>query len=150
MKTSWTRLIEASRAGQVYLQNHPEKTKLEYAIQRTVPRIAKMNDDLQEQLEAIDIAHASTNADGNLILQGNSYAFSPEKKTTRNKARMALLKAENVEYEPYLATEIPDKVALNISEAELDAFEGIIVRTEDVARIRASRENEQSKSAEAS
>ena len=146
MKTSWARLIEALRAGQVYLQQHPEKTQLEYAIQRSIPRIARMNDGLQEQLEAIDIALASTDADGNLILQGRSYAFKPEKKLACNKERMTLLKAENVEYDPYLAAEIPDKVAENITELELEAFDGIVIKAEDVARIRASREDEPEKS----
>jgi len=141
IKTSWAKLIQASRVADAYLTKHPEKTKLEYAIQRTLSRIAKTNDGLQEQLETIDIDHASTDKDGILLTGPNGYQFTPEKKKARNAKRTALIKAVDVEIDPYFASEIPD----DISEADLDAFEGIIIRTADVERIRAMREDEPEK-----
>ena len=141
VKTSWTRLIQAAQIGRQYLAVHPEKTRLEYAIQRMLPRFAKTNDDLQEQLEGIDIDHAATNAEGVLLVGPQGYQFTPVAKKKCVAARRALLnKEDGVEVEAYFATTVPD----DIDEVYLDAFEGLLIRTEDAERIRASREVESS------
>lgn len=173
IKTSWSKLIQASNAGSRYLAAHPEKTKLEYAIQRTLARIAKTNDTLQELLEGIDIQHAAVDKDGVCVMvqQGVNvrtgepnlvYQFKPDQKKARNIARTELLnKPEIVEIDAYFVTQIPEDhnptdqcgpnekklgkclcgKPLDITESDLDAFEGIIITVEDVARIREAREN---------
>ena len=144
IKTSWARLILASKVGAQYLKEHPEKTKLEYAIQRSLPRIAKTNDELQELLDGIDADHAVTGKVGGVegvILRSpqNMYQFKPEQQRACNAARRKLLSdPEGVEIDAYFAITVPDGIA----ETYLDAFEGIIIRPEDVERIRAAREAE--------
>lgn len=136
IKTSWNRIHTAVACAERYLREHPEKTKLEYAIARSLPRLAKLNEALQEQLDAVNIEHAAVDANGVLIIQNGAYQFKPEEKKKANIARRKLLNDETVEIEPYFASTVPD----DLDELYLDGFEGIIVKTEDVERIRAQRE----------
>jgi hypothetical protein len=138
MTTSWAKLIHFTQVAQAYLAKHPEKTRLEYAIQRTLARIGKLNDGLQEQLEAIDIDHASTDKDGILLSGPSGYQYTPEKKKARNAARAALLRQESGELQTYFATEIP----ADLTELELDAFDGLVISSADVEKIRVEQEGE--------
>lgn len=142
IKTSWNRLLTASQVGAQYLREHPEKTKLEYTIQRTLPRIAKKNDELQELLDGIGADHAVTGNVGGVegvilrTAQGG-YQFTPAMQKKCSEARRKLLdNPEGVQVEVHFATELPrdtqGKLLLEMS--YLDAFDGIIIRSEDVAR----------------
>jgi hypothetical protein len=140
MKITWRNLALFAVASDAYLKQHPEETRLQYAINRVLPRITKLNDQLQEALTEIDIDHCATEKRGDdevIIRDAQGLHFTKEAMKRRNRERAKLFDSEVAGFEPYFASKIP-----NLSEHELDTFAGIVIKHEDVERIHRERESE--------
>lgn len=147
---SFQKVIDINPVASTYLakrKNAPNK--LCYALNRILPRIkkiaAKFNEDLEQEFEDIMNKWCLTeppndpkgrilrNAQGQLeFIKEDLDKACKEQRIYRAKARAEV----NIEFEPYYATAIPE----DITEEELDAFEGIVIHPDEVARIRAKQE----------
>lgn len=142
MKTSWKKILEFAQVAQNYLANHPEKTKLEYAITRVMSQTAKIQEDVLERLNDVDIDCCLTegNDENGAILrddQGN-LKFSKKSLRDRNKRRKEIMDNDDLEIEPYFATAIPD----NLSDGEKEIFTGFVIKETPVLSLVADEPND--------
>ena len=69
----------------------------------------------------------ATDEKGIILMDGDNYRFSKEGIRTLT-AALRKLNSEEVEIEPYWATEVPEDLAGDVA----DIFEGFVLRTEEV------------------
>lgn len=149
MKTSWKRALGFANFvsgftanGQQFtgwLASHPGDNKFAYAIKRVLAQIQKLSPEMQARFETIDIDHCATGAHGVIIRNpDDSLAFTKEGLKKRNAARMELLNAEDIEIEPYFATQIPE----SLSDSELEVFSGFVIKPETVQSMLEVRESQ--------
>lgn len=149
MKTSFRNLVVFDQSAGGYLAKHKDETKLSYAINRILGEIRtaakKFNEDWQETLQDIQIDHCLTDPPGEpngKVLRDSEgrYVFTREsEKACKKAAREARDKAmdkSDVEIAPYFATLVPE----DLSDEELEAFKGFVVRPEQVESMLQARE----------
>lgn len=136
MRTSFRKLINFTTVAGAYLNEHKAETKLVYALNRTVTQAAKLNDKLQELLNEIDVDCCATEKRGEeeIILRDErgNLMYSKEGLKQRNKRKVELLDREDVEFEPYFATKLPAR----LTDAEIDAFTGFVIKPEEAEVLR--------------
>lgn len=139
MKTSWKKILEFAQVAQNYLANHPEKTKLEYAITRVMSQTAKIQEDILEKLADVDIDYCMTEGD-NLEASGKdsdkidkfailrddlgNLKFSKQGWKNKTSKRKQIINEETIDIEPYFATAVPD----NLSLGEKEIFVGFVLK----------------------
>lgn len=143
MKFSWNKLVEFANAATIYLKTHPGETKLSYAINRTLPKLARLNEAVVARLGDIDADYCLTEKtkDGNEVImreENGDFRFDREGWKKRNAERVKFLNAAEIELDVYFASGVPD----TLTETELQAFEGIVVDPIDVTAIRERQERE--------
>jgi len=139
-KLSYRRLLEFSQVAQSWLQRNPAKTKFQYALNRVMAQLAKVETEAQEALGDIDVEHCSEDAQGNVILENNAYKFTKEKFKLRNKERREYFDLPQFEVVPYFATKVPD----TLTEYELTVFADLVIAPDVLRRIEVDRELEES------
>ena len=141
MKTSWRRCVAFSQFvngfvanGQQFLgwlEQHPQESKLHYAIKRVMAQIESANGPMQIKIENLDIDNCATGEAGVILRNADgSLAFTRDGLKARNAARKELLDAEDIEIEPYFATELPE-----LSEGELNVFRGFVVEDQKLSAV---------------
>lgn len=136
METSWKRCVEFSNMAAAYLKRTENKdTKLKYAISRTLARIQKHQDVVNESLTDIEIDYCLTEKRGesDVIVRDahGNLQYTKEEIKKRNKATREYLNKEDVEIDPYFATALP----ADLNEFEIEAFAGFVIKVEDAERL---------------
>ncbi len=107
MKTTLQDVMIFRTNAERYLNAHKDRTKFTYALEKMISRTNKYDKQVRELSADLAIDHASVDDKGNLIVEKESYVFTPTKKKEMDtKLRKALEK--EVEVEPYQAVDIPE------------------------------------------
>lgn len=141
MKTSWKRCIEFSNVAQAYLKRtNGQETKLKYAISRTLARIQKQQETVNEWVADNEIDYCLTEKRGeNDVIVRDSYGnlqYTKEAIKERNKKTREYLNGDKIEIEPYIASGLPS----DLTELEIEAFSGFVIPAEVADRLLAGRE----------
>jgi hypothetical protein len=148
VKTSWRKIVSFNNFvngftadnGQQFpgwLALHPEESKLSWAIRRVTDQIGKMNTAMQRKFEDLDLDHCTTvharpgDSDSPMVIARDAagkLCFTVQATKDRRKAFDALIDAEDVEIEPYYATELPV-----LKDAEREIFSGFVISPDLVA-----------------
>lgn len=130
MKTSWRRLELFSRVAAGYLANHPNETKLKYAIERVQAQLPKIQSNVQEKLTEIEIDCCSVDERDNILrdAQGN-LQFTKENMKKRNQEQARLLDKEDIEIDPYFCQKVPE----GLTALEESAFAGLVIQESKLA-----------------
>lgn len=149
MKTSFRKLLQFEQAAESYTQRRTGETKLDYAIKKLSDKFTAINtaftERLQAQLDDVRIDHCLTDPpddpNGKIVRDSAyRYVFTKEGekacKKELKKVGDALLDMEDIEIVPYFATQIPD----DLTETELEAFSGLVIKPEQVEAILKERE----------
>lgn len=151
MKTSWKRAVGfsnfvsgfiAPNGQQVpgWLELHPKESKFAYAIKRVMSQLQSLDPGMQTKLENIDIDNCATDKDGVILRDLNgTLSFTKSGLKARNTARAELLAAEDVEIQPYYATQIPE----GLTDDELKLFSGFVIKPEEVQSMLEARLSEE-------
>lgn len=133
-----------TRANQQLRDNRVEellkrKTKFTWALERVKSQLGdKVDGKYNRAQEALRIHHAGEDAEGFVKppdARGN-YASKKAELAKLGDALAELLDKENISLTPYMAQSIPK----DLTEEQLETFEGFVISKEDVARILAERE----------
>lgn len=129
MKTSWRRLEIFNRVAANYLAQHPNETKLKYAIERVQSQLPKIQTRIQEKLGEIEIDCCSVDDRENILrdAQGN-LQFTKENLKKRNHETTKLLDAEDIEIDPHFCA-VPE----GLSALEESAFTGLVIQESKLA-----------------
>lgn len=124
MKKTNLQIINFLNFARGYLRTNEEKTKFRYALERMEKKASKLFDDYSEAMTKVQIDHAATDADKVILTDAaGNLRFTKEGLFARNKAQKELL-AQEVEVEPYFATELPKEP---LSEAEQEVCAGFVL-----------------------
>lgn len=120
-------LINFLNFARFYLNEHKEKTKFGYALERIDKRLKKPLENYQDAMNDLQIEHAATEGGGGPILTDadGKFRYTKEGLRARNKAQKELLE-KLVEFEPHYATEVPE----NLSEVEKEVCAGFVLPEE--------------------
>lgn len=143
---SWRQLLKFAKLSQDWIAIAANaKTKLAYAIRRVTSQFEPLQVRALRELEDIDITHCLVDERGGIIggEAGVPYSFTPEKKKIRRKEKDDYFDKAQFSVEPYFSTVVPD----DLTEDELQAFEGFVIKAEDVARVRRVQEGEEARTA---
>lgn len=125
IKKTFEQIIEFNHYAN-WLKQTKEQTKLSYAVGKVQKRISDFIVDYTDEVKDIEIDHASTNENGLLIIENDSYSYTPEKmKKLRDakKKHFNKWKEKEFEFENYIATEIPE----NLTEEEKDILKDFVI-----------------------
>lgn len=151
VRTSFKKLIALDQAATAYTNRHSEETKLGIAIKRLMNQVRpineKFNEELQCEMESIDIDTCVTeppdDANGKILRDAQGrYVFTrtgeKARMAKRRKVRQDALNGEDYEITPYFVSRVPD----DLTDEELEAFEGFVIRPEQAEAMRQSRGEE--------
>ena len=141
MKTSWKRCLEFSNLAQAYAaRTKDQNTKLYYALNRVLNRIAAKQAFVNERIGDIEIDHCVTNEVGVITRDDRGdLQYTKEGIRERIKARRQFMDAVEIEIDPYFATALPD----GLTELEIEAFAGFVISDQDARSLLAKLEAEQ-------
>jgi hypothetical protein len=96
-----------------YLANNKFQNKLTYALSRMIKQLKPIIEEFNEELEDVRIELASTDKNGNLIINKdtNNYVFTPDN-TKKVKEKIKELREKTVKVKPYITTSIPTDLEL--------------------------------------
>lgn len=120
-KVTFEKLNEFLVAANSYIRStEGKKNKLTYAIERVMPSAAKAAKKINAEVEDLRIEHASTDADGNLILKEGAkgedrYSFKPDK-LKQFKQAVDKLDAKLVDIDIYISSFVPDTLTMQQTE----------------------------------
>jgi seryl-tRNA synthetase len=83
-------------------------SKLVYAFRRVMPKCQDAMADYNEQVEDINVKHASVDKDGNLLKEVGEYKYTKENAQKRLTEIRELFKTKTHEVPQYFATEVPE------------------------------------------
>lgn len=112
-----------------YISRNPARTKLTYAISRMSKRLQPHMTSYQEAVEDAAIANCLVDDKGAILTsESGSFTFTKDGMTARNKVIRELL-TKTIEFEPFYADNVPD----DLTDDEVTAFEGFVLREESVS-----------------
>lgn len=126
IKQTYQEIGEFLDAGRRYLEQHPEDSKLRYAVNRTVKSATRLMTDYRDKVDEINIKHCLAADDGKgEILRDDrgQYKFTKEGMLKRNAEVSALVRSE-VSFDVHFATDLPK----DLSQADRDSFLGVVIR----------------------
>ncbi len=150
MKTSINRINIFQQGGATYLTRHQGETKPSYTINQIGKQISKIAErfraSLREEFDDIRVDHCKREPPNDLIngilvrdAEGRlAFTAEGEKACQRaiKAAELAAMDREDYEINPYYFTQIPD----DLTEEELRAFSGFVIKPEQVEEILRERE----------
>ena len=108
----------------IYRQNNNKKSKFNYALGVLLNRqTEKIQKTTKEKIEDINTEHAAVDRDGVLLRDGDNYKYTKDEAKKRLQKIRQVWK-EEVEIEPYYATDVPQDLTLS----EIDAFTDFVLR----------------------
>jgi hypothetical protein len=123
-------LVNFRAVSEQYLKEHPEKTKFQYALTRVEDILKPLIRKAEVRLSESSILNAATEKVGEqqvlLTDAKGNFRYEPEKLIKRNAEHVAIYE-EEVEFEPYFATEIPD----NLDPVYKTVFTGFVIREDE-------------------
>lgn len=121
MKLTLKKSNEFISVGSDYAKENDNK--LSYAIKKTIKRIQEASEDFNEKAEDLRIEYCSTDEKGNVVKVNGQYQFTKENLRKLN----ADFKKLFLEIDPYFATEIPE----DLTDEQTEAFEGIVIEVKE-------------------
>lgn len=119
----YEQILAFLNAGSFYGKSHNDK--LSYAIKKVTGRLKDIVADYNELVDDVKIDCASVDEKGNMIVNGDSYVFTPAKRKEFNKAVRVIGQKEVTEtFEPYYATEVPE----DLDEDFIELFKGFVIK----------------------
>lgn len=125
--TSWRKVLEFVQTAQIYKSQHPEKTKLTYAIDKVLAKLPKLQTKFTDKLEKIDVDHCAVDDKGIVLMDGDNYKFDKDSLRIRNKERADEFDKADIKLDVHFATALPS----NLTDFQIDAFSGIVISPED-------------------
>jgi len=102
-------LVTLSANGQVYLKSY-QKSKLSYAVEKTLAKNKNLVDDYYEKVEDARVMLASEDEKGNILLnKEGGYSFT-KKNLIELKAKIKALDKEKVEVKIHVASDMPEDI----------------------------------------
>lgn len=131
IKKTYSELFTFINYCNVYLQTHPEETKLRYAITRTGEKVNKLVINYQNKVKDLQLDHANVDEKGSVIFTLNEkrereYSYKKEDLKKLDSEIQELIHSE-VQFEAYECTTLPE----NLEEEYRLIFEGILFLTEE-------------------
>jgi hypothetical protein len=145
MKKTIQQISDFNKSTANYLALHQTENKFTYALKKVAKKLEAATktilDDFNEKIADLNIELASVDEKGNIVyevettteangskkeVKTNIPKFTPEKLREKNKRMSEMNKsilAIEVEFENYIATEIP----ADLSEDEIEAFKGFVI-----------------------
>lgn len=109
MQKTYRETMNFLQVATKYVNDNPS-TKLSYAINKMIHRFKGPVDDYNEELKDINVKYASIDAAGNILIGPNgTYYFTRENNLLLN-ADFRNLRGKAISFEPYYATELPEKL----------------------------------------
>lgn len=109
-----------------YVKEFEGKNKLAHAVKRQQKLIKNHVEQIQDELQEAAINLASVDDKGNLIVNGDNYTYTPQKRIELNRKQKEIFKKE-VEIENYYATELPEDLEYHFKEA----FNGFVIEDKE-------------------
>lgn len=126
-------MLNFRRAAQNYINRHPDRTRLHYALEKTLKKTTTAFEDYADAESDIRIDTAMIDEKTKAFVMTEdkmSYVVDPTKAKDLQK-RMRDLGRKKVEFESYFATEIPK----DLEAAWYQVFEGIVIEETDPGMI---------------
>lgn len=145
MKKTIKQISDFNKSVAVYLAEHTEENKITYALKKVSKRIEaktkEVLDDFNEKVMDVNIELASVDEKGNIVYEVETVTdlagskkeiktevpkFTPEKLREKNKRMAEMNKAvmkQEIEFENYIATEVPE----DLTEDEIEAFKDFVI-----------------------
>lgn len=140
MKTSWDQIVIFDQTAAAYLADHKQQDRFGYAIEQCSSQLPALQKRINKQFTTIEINLCETKEpDGKGAIvrdDAGRLTFTRENLIKANEQKETAAAKEDFEVEPYFATSIPS----DLTEAQLTAFAGFVIKLEDVSRLRAERE----------
>lgn len=137
--TSYRKFLSFAQAAQFWLREHPDKTKEKYALDRVLAQGQKINTNLQEELETIDLEHCAVDDKGIVLLENDKFRYAKEELKKRNQKRKELLDDETkVTFSPHFVSEVKVEFSL----PEIEAFTGFIFNEDKANELYAKLESD--------
>lgn len=120
-------LVNTRNGAQLYINRHPDRTRLHYALEKFIKKTQAKFEDYQDEENEIRVDCALIDKDTKkFVLEEKNLAVDPAKAKELQR-RMRELGRKTVDIEPHYATEVPT----GLEAMWYQAFNGIIIKEED-------------------
>lgn len=132
MKTNWLKLVAFANTANAYLERNLKESKFTYALNRVIRQVPAAQAKIDQAIEDIEIDHCivgDVGGQSNIILrdEGGRLQFDRETLKKVNRLKREVYAKEDIEIEPYFASEAPSNLSLPLR----DVFMGFVIRPEE-------------------
>ncbi len=116
MKTTVEQVLVFNSNAALYLSMHQKKqSPFLYALTKMQTRVKNIVSEFSESTEDARVELAGKDEKGFIIVENDTYKFTPENRKKLNE-KVRELKSKEVDIEPYIATSVPEDLDLTFRE----------------------------------